>query len=104
MQNYFLCQLLLSTVCETIGGPDAGKPCVFPFKISNVTYNGCTTEGPDDDDTPRCSTAVDDEGNHERGHWGHCGDGCPLQDSDRGRNKTNPSQRLGRHGRSSHSL
>ena len=61
---------------------------MFPFKIDNVTYNGCTTEGPDnDDDTPRCSTAVDDKGNHEGGHWGHCGHGCPLEDTERGRNK-----------------
>ena len=89
-QQDLFCQLpcVLPAGCETIGGPDAGKPCVFPFKIDNVTYNGCTTEGPDnDDDTPRCSTAVDDKGNHEGGHWGYCGDGCPLQDTERGRNK-----------------
>ena len=89
----------LAADCETIGGPDAGKPCVFPFKIDNITFNGCTTEGSDDDDDmPRCSTAVDDKGNHERGHWGYCGDGCPLQDTERGMNNTNLSQRPRQHG------
>ena len=82
---HFVNSYVFPAGCDTIGGPDAGKPCVFPFKINNVTYRGCTTEGPDDDDTPRCSTLVDDEGNHKKGHWGHCGDGCPLHDTDRGR-------------------
>jgi len=75
--------------CVTSGGPDVGKPCVFPFKIDNVTYHGCTTAGQDahvcpgeeESQMPRCSTKVDDKGNHVGyDHWGYCGDECPIHE------------------------
>ena len=40
----------------------------------------------------------------ERGHWGYCGDGCPLQDTERGMNKINLSQGPRQYGRSSHTF
>jgi len=76
--------------CVTSGGPDEGKPCVFPFKIDNVTYTGCTTAGQEthgclgDEESaqmPRCSTKVDDKGNHVGyDHWGFCGEQCPVHE------------------------
>jgi len=78
-----------STSCETVGGPDEGKPCVFPFKMNNITFNGCITDEHEEEhaDTcspdrerfrSRCSTHVDEEGHHVLDHWGFCGDECPL--------------------------
>ena len=82
--------LLSSTDCKTVGGPDVGKPCVFPFKINNVTYNACITDeqdsakhctvpGEEEQQKTRCSTLVDEKGNHvDSDHWGYCGDECPI--------------------------
>ena len=76
-----------------MGGPDAGKPCVFPFKLNDVTFNECTTQGVEEKDKrPRCSTNVDEEGNHVGSyfgspeHWGYCGNGCPYNEMGSGKN------------------
>ena len=76
-----------------MGGPDAGKPCVFPFKLNDVTFNECTTQGVEEKDKrPRCSTNVDEEGNHVGSyfgspeHWGYCGNGCPFNETGSGKN------------------
>ena len=81
-----------------MGGPDVGKPCVFPFKMNNVTFSACTTEGQEDytpscsalaDRRPRCSTLVNEEGHHvDYDHWGYCGDGCPIYEPGLGKNNT----------------
>ena len=87
-----------TTSCETVGGPDEGKPCVFPFKMNNITFNGCITDEHEEEhaDTcspdrerfkSRCSTHVDEEGHHVLDHWGFCGDECPLHKAGHGENK-----------------
>ena len=87
-----------STICKTEGGPDGGKPCVFPFKMNNNTFNGCVTDEHEEEhaDTcspdrerfrSRCSTHVDEEGQHVLDHWGYCGDECPLHKAGHGENK-----------------
>ena len=54
---------------------DVIKPCIFPFTIKGVTYHTCTNAH-DPRGKAWCSTKVDDQGNHVKGHWGHCGNGC----------------------------
>ena len=29
--------------CDTVGGPDKEKPCVFPFTVGGETHTECTT-------------------------------------------------------------
>ena len=36
--------------CETVGGPDIGKPCVFPAIFNGVSYTECMQQ--------RCATEV----------------------------------------------
>ena len=66
-------------VCHTISGPDAKKPCRFPFIFNGITYNTCTYDSADGN-IPWCSTLVDDNQNHVPGggHYGDCGPNCPL--------------------------
>jgi len=68
--------------CETIGGPNAGLPCKFPFKFRGDTKKGCILDS-DPENKYWCSTKVDKEGNHipNEGNWAHCSDGCPKDDS-----------------------
>ena len=63
--------------CTTSHGPDANKPCVFPFKFNGVVERCCTTRG-DASNGAWCSTKVDDEGNHigGQGNWGNCESKC----------------------------
>ena len=28
--------------CDTVGGPDTGRPCVFPFSLGGETHTECT--------------------------------------------------------------
>ena len=30
--------------CGTTSGPEANKPCIFPFTSHGITYNACTTD------------------------------------------------------------
>ena len=64
--------------CTTIGGPEAGQPCVFPFIYSGESRAGCITQG-DPEGRAWCSTRVDTRGRHVSGgeHWAHCGPTCP---------------------------
>ena len=39
-----------SGICETVGGPDIGKPCVFPAIFNGVSYTECMQQ--------RCATEV----------------------------------------------
>ena len=66
-------------VCQTISGPGANKPCIFPFRYNGVTYNTCTLVS-SDENKPWCSTLVDENNNHVPGggHYGDCGPKCPL--------------------------
>merc|ERR1712168_1348807 len=65
--------------CVTIDGPDAGFPCVSPFKFvpTNKTYYGCTY---DEAAEPWCSTKVNEFGYHLSGHWGVCSEDCPVEE------------------------
>ena len=67
--------------CQTVGGPDPGKSCIFPFKFQDKIYNECPFD-PDDQSKTWCSTKVDSNGNHVVGQkkWGHCGASCPETD------------------------
>ena len=38
--------------CETVGGPDIGKPCIFPAIFNGVSYTECGM------DPPKCATEV----------------------------------------------
>ena len=60
--------------CQTIAGPGAGKPCIFPFKWGGKVHNNCTLEY---SRIYWCSTMVDENGQHVLGHEGHCSLGCP---------------------------
>ena len=40
--------------CTTVGGPDPGSPCIFPFSFGGVAYRGCAQ----DEDGFWCSTQV----------------------------------------------
>ena len=60
--------------CKTVG--DAGRPCVFPFKYRDVTYDKCTSRD-SDNGQPWCATEVDDEGYVVDNAWGDCLEGCP---------------------------
>ena len=59
--------------CVTVGGPDRGQDCQFPFIFSGVSRTGCITES-DPAGRPWCSTRVDTDGVHVAGgdHWAHC--------------------------------
>ena len=61
--------------CLTIRGPKIGVKCVFPFLYNNKLYNGCTSEN-DSLEQLWCSTKVDENDNHVRGHWGYCNQNC----------------------------
>ena len=61
--------------CNTVSGPSANMPCIFPFRFRGVTYNECAL----DSDGYWCSTAVDAAGDHigGQGNWGICSQDCP---------------------------
>ena len=64
--------------CGTTSGPEANKPCIFPFTSHGITYNACTTDQIEPgDDTAWCSTMVDNMGLHVTGKWGNCEAKCP---------------------------
>ena len=56
-------------------GNTPSEPCKFPFKLSGNVHNSCTTEK-DPEGKLWCSTKVDSNGDHVRGHWGHCEENC----------------------------
>jgi len=60
--------------CKTVG--DFGKPCVFPFKYVDKTYDKCTNKD-SDNGQPWCATEVDEEGYVVDNAWGDCLEGCP---------------------------
>merc|ERR1712210_252690 len=67
----------LRRTCNTVSGPAAGKPCVFPFTWQGKTFNSCTKEG-DDQGKLWCSTMVDQAGIHiaGQGQYGFCAPTC----------------------------
>merc|ERR1712233_368 len=67
----------LRRTCNTVSGPSAGKPCVFPFTRQGKTFNSCTKEG-DDQGKPWSTTMVDQAGNHitGQGQYGFCSQAC----------------------------
>merc|ERR1712168_1214838 len=62
-----------ATACVPTLGPKAGHACVFPYK-----YGGKTCAGPNccnfdkDSRGSWCSTKVDRNGRHVRGHYAYC--------------------------------
>jgi len=63
--------------CTTVGGPDQGKPCIFPFRHNGVTYRECSVAGLNG--TAWCSTRVNNDGEHLAGQglYGICPTSCP---------------------------
>jgi hypothetical protein len=53
------------------------QSCIFPFKINQISFNGCTTLFHPENKT-WCSTLVDEKGKAVGGFWGYCHDTCPL--------------------------
>ena len=54
----------------TIGGPDTGATCIFPFTYMAVEYEECAMDlivG-----RSWCSTKTDRQGKHTLGNWGEC--------------------------------
>jgi hypothetical protein len=54
------------------------KKCIFPLKFDGLEHHGCIA---DDEFGGKfwCSTKVDDKGKHVSGFWGHCGQGCNIE-------------------------
>ena len=63
--------------CQTVGGPDQGRPCMFPFKFQGKIYNECPVAHLEDPSKTWCSTMG---GNHVTGQkkWGYCSSSCPV--------------------------
>ena len=63
--------------CQTVGGPDQGRPCMFPFKFQGKIYNECPVAHLEDPSKTWCSTMG---GNHVAGQkkWGYCSSSCPV--------------------------
>jgi len=69
----------VQVICKTVGGPNPGRDCVFPFKWNGKVHNGCPIDS--NDKTKRwCSTKVDSNGNHvpSQNEYGYCGAFCPA--------------------------
>ncbi len=62
--------------CNSLQPP---KNCVFPFSFRGSTFNSCTNEGGDVSGELWCSTKTDKFGNHVRGNWEICPEGCDLE-------------------------
>ena len=59
-------------------GPKPNQMCVFPFEYEGNVYQTCKYDKFDINDNTRwCSTKVDSNGKHEKGHWGNCDENCP---------------------------
>lgn len=56
-----------SSGSATCGGSGNGKPCHFPFKYGQRTYNACTSSGFSE---PWCATSVKTDGTYST--WGKC--------------------------------
>ena len=57
-----------------MAGAHPNLPCVFPFEYEETIYESCKWHT---DGTRWCSTKVDADGIHQKGHWGDCGENCP---------------------------
>ena len=74
------------SVCETDGGANPNRPCIFPFRFKGKSYNTCTLKDAEyTNNKAWCSTQVDKFENHisGQGKWGNCGQGCPFPDLDK---------------------
>jgi len=58
------------------------KQCIFPFALQSdpsFSYNECTSKHISDG-RYWCSTKIDKNGIHEKGHWGYCSSNCSIPD------------------------
>jgi hypothetical protein len=62
--------------CTSLRPP---KNCVFPFSFRGSTFSSCTNEGGDVSGELWCSTKTDEFGNHVKGNWEICPEGCDLE-------------------------
>ena len=80
--GYCECSNNLESKCLTTekgDGPKKNTQCKFPFKVSGVLYNTCTT-AQDPNGKYWCSTKTDNKDRHMRGQWGYCDErNCPLE-------------------------
>ena len=60
--------------CKTIKGADPNALCIFPFRFRGKMHDTCIGTN----NQAWCSTKVDNLGNHVKGKWGDCGQGCPF--------------------------
>jgi hypothetical protein len=82
VHNYETKPSISEDACLTLGGPDPGVPCIFPYKFLVRTYNECAWQQAIDNKA-WCSTQVDNKLRPVAGKWGHCGKGCPIPEDDR---------------------
>jgi hypothetical protein len=68
---------VLGSVCETVGGNEPGKPCIF----SPGTSDACLFFD-DADENVFCYTEVDSNGKKIKSKRGTCGPGCPINFTD----------------------
>lgn len=72
-----LCQIEQTpSTCTTVGGPDSGNKCVFPFTYNNQVYYDCAPAGTGGVSQPWCSTQTLSDGTHLSGNYGICPSSC----------------------------
>jgi hypothetical protein len=67
--------MFLESVCETIGGKDLGKPCIFTADVTECEFDSSVW-------SLYCFTKRDSEGKGVESKWGTCGPGCPFKLTD----------------------
>ena len=71
--GWISCSKRACSMCKTVGGPDAGAPCVFPFYFGDRKHKSCTMLESGPNGRAWCSTKTNDDGHHKLGDsWGYC--------------------------------
>jgi hypothetical protein len=72
--------IYISGGCITVGGPNPGKSCIFPFTYNGIKRTSCAWDHWANSDwcqieIPSNGSAIKRQGKL-RGKWGVCGSGC----------------------------